>query len=84
MLQQFYKNTLQSNYIKYILANTYIPTIPFTSNIFHVTKGNKYIFEGYIVTAKISDTVTAIEERLSNAQNNVDRLREYEKTFIQH
>lgn len=84
MLQQFYNNTLQSNYIKYILANTYIPTIPFTSNIFHVTKGNKYIFENYIVTAKISDSVTAIEERLSNAQNSIDRLKEYEKIFIQH
>ena len=68
MLQQFYKETLQSQYIKYILNNTYIPTIPFTSNILHITKGNTYIHEGYIVTAKKSDAVAAVIEDIKKDQ----------------
>ena len=68
MLQQFYKDTLQSKYIKYLLNNTYIPTAPFTANIYHITKGNTYIHDGYFVTAKISDAITSIEENLKNAK----------------
>ena len=78
MLQQFYKDTLQSNYIKYILNNSYIPTVPFTSNILHVTKGNTYIHEGYFVTAKISDAVDAIREDILNNPEL------YDKYFIKH
>ena len=66
MFQPFYKETLQSQYIKYILNNSYIPTVPFTSNVRHVTKGNTYIHDGYFVTAKKSDAVAAIKEDISN------------------
>ena len=66
MLQEFYKDTIQSNYIKYILNNIYIPTVPFTNNINHITKGNTYIHEGYFVTAKVSDAIQAIKEDIKS------------------
>lgn len=86
MLQQFYKDTLQSNFIKYLLANTYIPTIPFTANIMHVTKGNTYIHDGYFVTAKKSDAVAAIIEDLNKAKEkgSIDYLNKYDEIFIKH
>lgn len=86
MLQQFYKDTLQSNFIKYLLANTYIPTIPFTANIMHVTKGNTYIHDGYFVTAKKSDAVAAIVEDLNKAKEkgSIDYLNKYDEIFIKH
>lgn len=86
MLQQFYKDTLQSNFIKYLLANTYIPTVPFTANIMHVTKGNTYIHDGYFVTAKKSDAVAAIIEDLNKAKEkgSIDYLNKYDEIFIKH
>ena len=86
MLQQFYKDTLQSNFIKYLLANTYIPTVPFTANIMHVTKGNIYIHDGYFVTAKKSDAVAAIIEDLNKAKEkgSIDYLNKYDEIFIKH
>lgn len=86
MLQQFYKDTLQSNFIKYLLANTYIPTIPFTANIMHVTKGNTYIHDGYFVTAKKSDAVAAIIEDLNKAKEkgSIYYLNKYDEIFIKH
>ena len=86
MLQQFYKDTLQSNFIKYLLANTYIPTVPFTANIMHVTKGNTYIHDGYFVTAKKSDAVAAIIEDLNKAKEkgSLDYLNKYDEIFIKH
>lgn len=86
MLQQFYKDTLQSNFIKYLLANTYIPTIPFTANIMHVTKGNTYIHDGYFVIAKKSDAVAAIIEDLNKAKEkgSIDYLNKYDEIFIKH
>lgn len=86
MLQQFYKDTLQSNFIKYLLANTYIPTVPFTANIMHVTKGNIYIHDGYFVTAKKSDAVAAIVEDLEKANNEgqAEYLKKYSEIFIKH
>lgn len=86
MLQQFYKDTLQSNFIKYLLANTYIPTIPFTANIMHVTKGNTYIHDGYFVTAKKSDAVAAIIEDLNKAKEkgSIAYLNKYDEIFIKH
>ena len=72
MLQEFYKDTIQSNYIKYILNQEYIPTVPFTSNIIHVTKGNIYIHDGYFVKANISDAVEAIREDIKNKPNMYD------------
>lgn len=86
MLQQFYKDTLQSKYIKYLLNNTYIPTVPFTANIYHITKGNTYIHDGYFVTAKISDAITSIEENLKNAKekSSLEYSQEYSKYFIKH
>ena len=86
MLQQFYKDTLQSNFIKYLLANTYIPTIPFTANIMHVTKGNTYIHDGYFVTAKKSDAVAAIIEDLNKAREKgpIAYLNKYDEIFTKH
>ena len=86
MLQQFYKDTLQSNFIKYLLANTYIPTVHFTANIMHVTKGNTYIYDGYFVTAKKSDAVAAIIEDLNKAKEkgSIDYLNKYDEIFIKH
>lgn len=86
MLQQFYKDTLQSKYIKYLLNNTYIPTVPFTANIYHITKGNTYIHDGYFVTAKISDAIASIEENLKNAKEEsaLKYSQEYSKYFIKH
>ena len=86
MLQQFYKDTLQSNFIKYLLANTYIPTVPFTANIMHVTKGNTYIHDGYFVTAKKSDAVAAIIEDLNKAKEkgSIYYLKKYDEIFIKH
>lgn len=86
MLQQFYKDTLQSNFIKYLLANTYIPTVPFTANIMHVTKGNTYIHDGYFVTAKKSDAVAAIIEDLNKAKEtgSLNYLNKYNEIFIKH
>ena len=78
MLQKFYTNTLQSNYIKYILNNSYIPTVPFTNNIMHVTKGNTYIYEGYFVTAKISEATLIIKESIQEDSSN------YSKYFVKH
>lgn len=86
MLQQFYKDTLQSNFIKYLLANTYIPTVPFTANIMHITKGNTYIHDGYFVTAKKSDAVAAIIEDLNKAREkgSIAYLNKYDEIFTKH
>ena len=76
MLQKFHTTTLQSNYIKYILNNFYIPTVPFTSNILHITQGNTYIHDGYFVIAKVSSALPPIREAIQ--KNSLD----YAKYFI--
>lgn len=65
MYQEFYRNTIQSNFIKYILQQTYIPTVPFTCNINHVTKDCTYIDNGYFVKAKVSQDLNDIRDRIA-------------------
>lgn len=66
MYQEFYRNTIQSNFIKYILQQTYIPTVPFTCNINHVTKDCTYIDNGYFVKAKVSQDLNDIRDRIAS------------------
>ena len=64
MFQRFYTNTLQSNFIKYLLSEVEIPTIPFTTNITHVVPNAYYIHNNYIVKINertSSDVITAYE-----------------------
>ena len=69
MYQKFYTNTLQSNFIKYILQNTYIPTIPFTCNINHITKNGTYIHDNYFVKAKKSDDMSDVLKKIEDNPN---------------
>ena len=82
MFQKFYTNTIESNYIKYILQNTYIPTIPFVENINHVTKNQLYIFEKYIVRAKKSEEVNEILYQLKNDRSVYTRYFEKFDAYI--
>ena len=77
MLQKFYDNTIQSNYIKYILQNNYIPTVPFVKNINHVTKNQIYIHDNYFVRAKVSEETSEIFYRLN--QNPADYVNYFER-----
>lgn len=78
MYQEFYNNTIQSNYIKYILQNTHIPTIPFTCNINHITKDCSYIHNNYFVKAKVSQDLTQV---LSDIKNDPTKHGEYFITY---
>ena len=73
MYQKFYTNTIQSNFIKYILQNTYIPTVPFTCNINHITKDCTYIHNNTFVKARKSEDMNqvlkAIEDNPSQYSN---------------
>lgn len=69
MYQKFYTNTLQSNFIKYILQNTYIPTVPFTCNINHITKNCTYIHDKYFVKAKKSDDIVDVLKKIESDPN---------------
>lgn len=80
MFQKFYTNTIESNYIKYLLQNTYIPTIPFVENINHISKNQLYIFENYIVRAKQSEEVVEILNAIREDRNNYYRyFHRYDK-----
>lgn len=63
MFQRFYTNTLQSNFIKYLLSEVEIPTIPFTTNITHVVPNAYYIHNNYIVriNERPEGTITAYD-----------------------
>ena len=78
MLQRFYFDTIQSKYIKYLLANTHIPLIPFTSNIRHVTKDMLYIHDGYIVKAVQTSTMLNINQALRNGAKLNDYFIRYD------
>ena len=77
MFQRFYKNTIYSNYIKYILQNTYIPTVPFTCNINHITKDCIYIHDGYFVKAKKSDDMVQVNRNKAAVSEYFTRYEPY-------
>ena len=77
MFQRFYNNTIYSNYIKYILQNTYIPTVPFTCNINHITKGCTYIHDKYFVRAKKSEDMVQVNRDKSNFSTYFTRYEPY-------
>lgn len=79
MKQKFYHNTLQSNFIKYILQQNYIPTVPFTSNINHVTKGCTYIHDNYFVKAKRSEDMAQILDDLKSVQPKYKYIDYFER-----
>ena len=74
MYQEFYNNTIQSNFIKYILQNTYIPTVPFTSNINHITKDCTYIHEKYFVKANKSEDLNQV---IANIEDKTATFSDY-------
>lgn len=82
MYQEFYHNTIQSNYIKYLLQNNYIPTVPFTSNLNHITKGCTYIHDGYFVKAKVSQDINEIRENLKKEEENYSQYFERYEPYI--
>ena len=81
MKQKFYHNTLQSNFIKYILQQNYIPTVPFTSNINHVTKGCTYIHDNYFVKAKRSEDMAQILDDLKSTEPRRKKYIDYFERF---
>ena len=78
MLQKFYDNTIQSNYIKYLLQHTYIPTVPFVKNINHITKNQIYIYDNYFVRARLSEETREIFYHLNQ---NPDLYNKYFERF---
>lgn len=74
MYQKFYTNTLQSNFIKYILQNTYIPTVPFTCNVNHITKDCTYIHNNNFVKARKSEDMNQV---LKVIEDNQERYFDY-------
>ena len=53
MFQKFNFDTLQTNFIKYILSETNLLTISFTNSLEYVTPGVYYVHEGYIIKINI-------------------------------
>ena len=74
MYQKFYTNTIQSNFIKYILQNTYIPTVPFTCNVNHITKDCTYIHNNNFVKARKSEDMNHV---LKVIEDNQERYFDY-------
>ena len=78
MYQKFYTNTIQSNFIKYILQNTYIPTVPFTCNVNHITKDCTYIHNNTFVKARKSEDMNQVLKSIE------DSPEEYFNYFINY